>query len=337
MKLSDIAEVLGGECHGSDVDIERVGSLDCKFDKAILYVEKKKYLNPALAMNPAAIVVGHGLEPENDIPYIVVEYPKHAFIKLLELFAPKRAEYSGIDTQARIADGAVIHNTAAIMPGAVILDGAQIGENSAIYPGCVIEQDAEIGKNSVLYSGVVVRAGCVIGENCIIHSGTVIGSDGFGYYENDGEIIKIPQIGIVKIGDNVEIGANCCIDRATVGITEIGNDTKLDNMVHIAHNVRIGSKCYLAAMAAISGSVNIGDHVAIMGQVGVGDHVSIADGTVVLGQSGILNDIKKPEILFGTPARQVREHHKIHSSLKYVPELLKRVKSLEDKLKGDDN
>jgi UDP-3-O-[3-hydroxymyristoyl] glucosamine N-acyltransferase len=334
MKLSKIAVILNEIHYGKDVEIERVGSLEEEFENAILYVEKKKFLDKALSLKPAALVVPRGLKTE-DVPCIEVDDPKLAFIRLLELFAPDGTGFSGICDGAHVAEGAVIGKGAVIMTGAVIMSGVCIGEGSIIYPGCIIEKNAVIGNKSVLYSGVIVRERCVVGDECIIHSGAVLGSDGFGYYEKDGRVIKIPQIGIVKLGNRVEIGANCCIDRGTVGATEIGDDTKLDNLVHIAHNVKIGKCCYIAALAGISGSVTVGNHVAIMGQAGIGDHLSIPDGTVILGQSGIPNDIKKADIYIGTPIRQVREHHRINSALKYLPELLKRVRILEEKIKGD--
>lgn len=334
MKFSKIAEIINGTRYGKDVEIERVGSLDEKFENAVLYVEKKKFLAKALSLNPAALVVSRGMKTD-DVPCVEVDDPKLAFIKMLELFAPEVPGFSGICGGANVADGAIIGKGVVIMPGAVIMDGVQIGEGSIIYPGCIIENNCSIGSKSILYSGAIVRERCVIGDECIIHSGAVLGSDGFGYYEKDGRVIKIPQIGIVKLGNRVEVGANCTIDRATVGATEIGDDTKLDNLVHVAHNVKIGKCCYIAALAGISGSVTVGNHVAIMGQVGIGDHLSIADGTVILGQSGIPSDIKKADIYIGTPIRQVREHHRINSSLKYLPELLKRVRILEERLKGD--
>ncbi len=334
MKLSKITEILGGTRHGNDVDIERVGSLDDKFANAILYVEKKKFLETALSLDPAALVVGRGMRIDS-VPCIEVDDPKYAFIKLLEIFSPEHPDCAGISKDAIVADDAVVGKGAVIMQGAVVMSGASIGDGCLIYPGCVIEKDAQVGVKSVLYSGVVIRERCVVGDECIIHAGAVLGSDGFGYYEKDGRVIKIPQIGNVRLGNRVEIGANCTLDRATVGTTEVGDDTKLDNLVHIAHNVRIGKCCYIAALAGISGSVTIGNHVAIMGQVGVSDHLSIADGTVILGQSGIPGDITKADIYIGTPIRQVREHHRIHSSLRYLPELLKRVKILEEKFKGD--
>lgn len=336
MKLSEIAQILNGELSGDDVEVERVGTLDENFKNAVLYVEKKKYLKAALSMKPAALVVKKGLRTDA-VPCIEVEDPKLAFIKLLELFAPPGIKNTGIDKNAYIADDAEIGDQAVIMPGAVVMNGARIGGGSYIYPGCVIERNVVVGGNCVLYSGVIVRERCSVGSECIIHSGAVIGSDGYGYHENNGEVYKIPQIGDVKIGDRVEIGANCSIDRATVGTTEIGDDTKLDNLIHIAHNVKIGKGCFIAALAGISGSVTVGDRVAIMGQAGIGDHLTIPDGTIILGQSGIHNNIKKADIYFGTPARQVREHHRIHSSLKYLPDLIRRVKILEEKTGGGED
>lgn len=334
MKLSEISDILSGFHHGDDVNIERLGCLDTEYENAILYVENEKYLDQVLSKKPVAVVVQSGLIPQN-IPFIEVENPKLAFIRLLELFAQSEQFTAGANTDSIIDAEADIGKDAVIMQGAVVMKGALIGENSIIYPNCVIEPNVSIGAGTILYSGVVIRTSCIVGENCRIHSGTVIGSDGYGYYEDNGQIIKIPQIGIVKIGDRVEIGANCCIDRATVGTTEIGNDTKLDNLIQIAHNVKIGERCYIAAQAGISGSVVVGNHATILGQVGIGDHISIAPDTVIMGQSGIHNDVKEADILFGTPARSVKEHHRIHSSLKYVPELLKRVKLLEKKIFGD--
>ncbi|MCU0822378.1 MAG: UDP-3-O-(3-hydroxymyristoyl)glucosamine N-acyltransferase [Spirochaetes bacterium] len=336
MKLSEIAKILNGTMLGNDVEIENVGSLDEKFENAVLYVEKKKFLDRALSLNPAALVVSRGLKT-GDVPRIEVDDPKFAFIKLLDLFTPEGEDSRGISRESYVADGAVIGKGAVVMPGTVIMNGVRIGEGSVIYPGCVLERNSSVGVKSVLYSGVIVRERCVIGDECIIHSGAVLGSDGFGYYEKDGRVIKIPQIGTVRVGNRVEIGANSSIDRGTVGATEIGDDTKLDNLVHIAHNVKIGKSCYIAALAGISGSVTVGNHVAIMGQVGVSDHISIADGTVILGQSAIPGDIEKADIYIGTPIRQVREHHRINAALKYLPELLKRVRTLEEKNKGEES
>ncbi|MDY6968531.1 MAG: UDP-3-O-(3-hydroxymyristoyl)glucosamine N-acyltransferase [Spirochaetota bacterium] len=328
MKLSKIAGFLNGSLNGKDIEVERVGSLEVEFENAIIYIEGEEYLEKALSKKPVAIVAPHGICIDN-IPCIFVDDPKLAFIKLLNIFSEKREEPPGIDPRASVDDRAEVDKNATVMLGVVIMEGAQILANSIIYPNCIIEKDACVGRNSILHSGVIIKEKCAVGDDCIIHSGVVIGSDGFGFYEKDGRVLKIPQNGNVKIGDRVEVGANCCIDRATLGTTEIGDDTKLDNLVHIAHNVKIGKKCYIAAQAGISGSVTVGEHVTILGQVGIGDHLSIADETIILGQSGILNDIKKADVLFGTPSRCVKEHHKIHASLKYLPDLLKRTKRLE--------
>jgi UDP-3-O-[3-hydroxymyristoyl] glucosamine N-acyltransferase len=329
MHLSQIAEMVEGRLHGEDVIIERLGNLDSNNENAIVYVENEKKLKECLNGNPAALLVPRGIQPAA-IPSVEVEDPKMAFIVLLRIFSPSRERRgikdAHIDAQASLGEQVVV------MPGAVIMAGASLGDNCIVYPNCVIEEDVIVGRNTILYSGVVVRERCIIGSDCILHAGTVVGADGYGFYEKDGDIIKIPQIGNVVIGDRVEIGANCCIDRATVDSTRIGSDTKFDNMVHVAHNVRIGEKCYIVAQVGISGSVTVGNRVVIAGQVGIADHVSIADGTVIMGQSGITSDVRKPDILFGTPARPVKEHHRIQAALKYLPQLLKRVKKIERKL-----
>ena len=330
MRLSEIAKRLSEGYYGKDVDIERIGNLETDFDNQILYIEDKKYIEKAKARNPAALIVPRGVVP-GDIPFIEVDNPKLAFIRLLELFNPV-AVAPGIDENALIDNKAIIGQNASIMAGAVIMSGAEIGNNCMIYPNCVIETDVSIGHNTILYSGVIIRERCIIGENCIIHSGVVIGADGFGFHDEGQDKMKIPQIGIVKIGNHVEIGANCTIDRATIDATEIGDHTKFDNLVHIAHNVKIGEKCIFAAQAGISGSVTIGNRVIILGQVGLVDHISIADDTIIMPQSGVANDMKKPNIVFGTPARPIKEHHKINAALKYLPDLLKRVRKLEEKL-----
>lgn len=328
MKLSEIAAKLNEKYYGEDVNIKNLGSLDSNYPDQILYVENSKFLEKVLARNPAAIVVPRDLY-KGEISFIEHDDPKLAFIKLLEIFNPSPKINMGIHTNAIIADRSVIADTATIMQGAVVMDNVTIEADCVIYPNCVIERDVTIGSGTILYSGVIIRERCTIGSDCIIHPGTVIGADGFNFYEKDGEKIKTPHIGITRVGDRVEIGANCTIDRAVVDKTEIESDTKLDNLVHIAHNVKIGKKCIIAAQAGISGSSVIGDNVMILGQVGIADHVEIASNTIIMPQSGIPSDIKTADIVFGTPARPRKEHHKIHAALKYLPDLLKRVSSLE--------
>lgn len=336
MKLSEIATALDCPYFGNDIEIERIGSLEKEYDNAIIYVEKKRYLETALSLKPAALLVGDNIKLDN-MSYIQVEDPKLGFIKLLNLFNPNTAASAEKTEDVKLSGKAKIGSNVVFMQGVIVMDDASVDDNCIVYPGCIIEKNVKIGKNCIIYSGAIIRERCIIGDDCIIHSGAVIGSDGFGYYEKDGKNYKIPQIGDVKIGNEVEIGANTCIDRATIGTTEIGDETKLDNLVHIAHNVKIGKGCFFAAMVGVSGSVTIGDRVAIMGQVGIADHISIPDGTIVLGQSAVTNNLKKAEIYVGSPSRPVREHHKIHASLKYLPELLKRVKSLEKKLEGEES
>ncbi|MBN2038629.1 MAG: UDP-3-O-(3-hydroxymyristoyl)glucosamine N-acyltransferase [Spirochaetes bacterium] len=328
MRLSEIAAKLNEKHYGEDVDIKSLGSLDTDYPDQILYVENSKYLKKALSRNPAAIVVPRNLY-KGEISYIEHDDPRFAFIQLLKIFNPFAANDKGIHANAIVSDSAVISDSVTIMAGAVIMDNVTLEADCVIYPNCVIGRDVSIGKGTILYSGVIVMEGCTLGRDCIVHPGTVIGADGFNFYDRKGEKIKTPHIGIAKIGDRVEIGANCTIDRAVVDKTEIGDDTKLDNLVHIAHNVKIGKKCIIAAQAGISGSSVIGDNVMILGQAGIADHIEIAGNTIIMPQSGIPGNIKTPDIVFGTPARPRKEHHKIHAALKYLPDLLKRVSSLE--------
>ncbi|MFH0974932.1 MAG: UDP-3-O-(3-hydroxymyristoyl)glucosamine N-acyltransferase [Spirochaetota bacterium] len=334
MKLSEIAGILNEEYAGADVEIDSVGSLESvSANNKIIYIENAKFLEKAKSKNPAALVIPRGLNTGN-IPFIESDDPRLVFIRLLGIFNPSRGRYDSgcADIDAIISEQANIDISATVMAGAVIMEGANVGANCFIYPNCVLESNCSVGSGTILYSGVVMRERCTVGNECILHSGTVIGSDGFGFYKKDNEIIKIPQTGIVKIGDRVEIGANCAIDRATVDKTEIGNDTKLDNLVHIAHNVKIGQKCFILAQTVIGGSATIGSNVIISGQVAVADHVVIPDNTIIMGQSAIHNNIKKADIFAGTPARPAKEHHRIFAALKYLPELLKRVKVIEDKI-----
>jgi UDP-3-O-[3-hydroxymyristoyl] glucosamine N-acyltransferase len=332
MKLSKIAELLDEKFFGDDVEVDNLGSLESDLLNEIIYIDNEKFLKKIKHKQPAALVISRGLNA-NGIPFIEVNDTKKAFVTLLGIFNPVKKKSNGeISAKAFIDSSAKIDQNVTIMQGAVIMENAAIGRGTVVYPNCVIEDNCIIGTDTILYSGTIIRERCVVGNNCILHSGTVIGADGFRFYEKDGEIIKIPHIGTVKIGNFVEIGANCTVDRATIDVTEIGSHTKLDNMVHVAHNVIVGEKCIIAAQAGISGSSVIGNHVYILGQAGIADHVHIADNTIIMPQSGIPSDINTAQTVFGTPARQVKEHHRIFAALKYLPDLLKRVKLLEDKI-----
>ncbi len=343
-KLAELAQKLGGTLQG-DANLEIAGVRDLELIRVrdpqampvkghIYFVESKKNFNAHPESKECdALLTTKALAP-NYKNAIVVEEPvaRIAFIRLLELFekipAPVAAEKGG----AYIAPGAKVDSTAIIMHGAVILAGAEIGAGSVIHPNAVIEQNVKIGAHTVIHPTVVVKQGCTIGDHCIIHSATVIGADGFGFYDKEGQRYKIPQIGNVIVGNHVEMGSSCSVDRATIESTTIGDYTKFDDQVHVGHNCQVGKYIYIAGNTVLAGSVVLEDNVTIGGQTAISGKVLVRKGSLVMGMSALAADSEPGTMYFGIPARPAREMHKINSSLGYVPELLKRVSSLEEKL-----
>jgi UDP-3-O-[3-hydroxymyristoyl] glucosamine N-acyltransferase len=255
-----------------------------------------------------------------------------AFIKVLNLFDKTPAFQPGISGAAQVDASARIAPSAAVLPGAVVMANAVIGPGCVLYPGVVVEPYAEVGEGTLLYPCAVVGHHCVVGRHCIIYGGAVIGADGFGYYDRPGQRHKIPQIGNVVISDHVEIGAGCTIDRATIESTTVGTYTKIDDQVHIGHNCRIGRYIYIIGNSAIGGSVVIEDGAMISGMVIVKDHVRVAKGSGVMGMSGLAQDTEPGQAYFGTPALPAREAHKMHAALRRLPELIAKVRKLEEQL-----
>lgn len=255
---------------------------------------------------------------------------RRAFIALLSAYDDIPVHPAGISPKALVDPAAKIAASAAILPGAVVMAHAKIGERCVVHPGAVIHPYASIGDDTVLHSAVVIEHHCVVGRNCIIHAGTVIGSDGFGFYDDAEGRHKVPQIGTVTVGDHVEMGSGCTIDRATIASTTIGAHTKLDNQVHVAHNCRIGRFVYIAGNSGLAGSVVLEDGVMISGMVSVKDHVTLAKGTIIMGMSGVAQDTEPKTAYFGTPARPARTMHKMNAALERLPELLAKLRKLDE-------
>jgi len=231
-----------------------------------------------------------------------------------------------------IGQNAVIGADPSIHPYAVIADEVRIGDRAIIYPGVWIGKGTTIGDDAVIYSNVNIRENVHIGHRVIIHAGATIGSDGFGYATEDGRHHKIPQVGGVIIGDDVEIGANTTIDRATLGNTVIKRGTKIDNLVQVAHNVTVGEHCILVAQVGIAGSCTLGKYVVLAGQAGLADHVTIGDGAVVTAQSGVLDDVQPGQVMGGTFAMPLREWLKTQALIKKLPDLKKEVAALKSQV-----
>lgn len=253
-----------------------------------------------------------------------------AWLKVLKLWELQLAESPwGLDPKAQISRTARLGKNVSVGAFSIIEDRVSVGDATEIYPQCYIGRSVTIGKDCLIYPRVVIRERCVIGDRVIIHPGTVIGADGFGFITVNGKHEKVPQIGTVEIGNDVELGANCTIDRATTGATRIGDGTKFDDAVHIAHNVIIGRGCLFAAQTGIAGSTTIGDYVICGGQAAITDHAQVASGTIVGGQAGIIGDVKQKDILWGTPARNHREALKLQALYGKLPELFETVKKLQ--------
>jgi UDP-3-O-[3-hydroxymyristoyl] glucosamine N-acyltransferase len=331
MKLKDIAELVNGAIIGDEgIEITGVAGIGDAKDGDITYLSRTGLLAQARQCGASAVLVR---EQAEDLvkQQIIVKNPQYAFALLLAHFHEKPPIFKGISEKAVVSSSASVGSGTAIYPFAFVADGAVIGENCVIYPGVFIGDNSRVGSECILYPGVTVREGVVIGNRVLIHPGAVIGADGFGYVFEEGAHRKIPQVGGVIIGDDVEIGANVTIDRATVGNTVIGEGSKIDNLVHIAHNVVIGSHVIIIAGAGVAGSCEIGDGAVIGGQVALSDHVKVEAGTMIVGQSGVISDVKKG-IYSGSPILPHRNWLKSSALFAKLPELNRRLRELEEKM-----
>ncbi|MFZ0392124.1 MAG: UDP-3-O-(3-hydroxymyristoyl)glucosamine N-acyltransferase [Calditrichia bacterium] len=334
-KLSELAEKVNGRVEGKgDPLIRGAAKIDDASENDITFLANPKYKDALSATRAAAVVVGPDIVLEKDIPKIRVDDAYFRFLQIFLLFHPQKSPIEpGIHKTAVIDPSADIGENAAIGPHAVIGKNCRIGKNARILPNCVIMDNVEIGDHCLFYPLVSVRENCRIGHRVIIHNGAVIGSDGFGFAPHEGVFHKIPQVGRVVLEDEVEIGANCTIDRATMGETVIRKGCKLDNLVHIAHNVEVGSFTVIAAQTGISGSTKIGHHVMMGGQVGTVGHITIGNFAQIGAQSGVSKSVPEKEVMFGYPARPIMRTKRIEAVVNQLPELLKRIKTLENQLK----
>jgi len=279
-----------------------------------------------------AVIVGRRIE-DLAAPQLVVENVDGALIEALKAFAPKlKSASAGIDATAKVGKDVKFGEGVAVGPGVVIDDGAEIGASSVIAGGCKIGENSRIGAHCRLDSNVVVYHNCTIGNNVVIQANSTIGSIGFGYSFIDGSHTLIPHNGGVVVEDFVEIGANCCVDRAKFGNTVIGAGTKVDNLVQIGHNVVIGKCCLVAGQVGISGSCKIGDGVVLGGQAGLADNIEIGDGAMVGAQSGVTHNIGASQQVAGSPAIDARETFRIISLMKRLPKLAEQLKQLSKRL-----
>lgn len=330
-----IASMVGGRVDG---DAEASVSSFAKIEEAgqgqLAFLANPKYEDHLYTTRASVVIVHSGLVPRAPITasLVRVDDPYGAFAKLLAAYQEMATQRpSGIEQPSHVAPSARVGKDVYIGAFAYVAEGAVVGDGAQIYPQAYVGRNARIGEGSVLHPGVKVYHDCIIGNHVTVHAGCVIGGDGFGFApQKDGSYAKVPQIGHVVIEDHVEIGANTCIDRATMGATVIRKGTKLDNLVQIAHNVEVGSDNVIAAQAGISGSTKIGDRVQIGGQAGLAGHITIAEGTRINGQSGVTKSIRKARsAVNGTPAFEHSDYLRSQAVFRKLPDLERRILELE--------
>lgn len=333
--LGDIASKLNARLVGDgSIAIRDIAPVEDAREGDITLIADRKHLKLINETKASAVIISEGLALDTDKNLLIVKDPYIALADAIGLLRPKDIVETGAHPLAHVHPGARVSASASIGAFAVIEAGAEVLENAVIYPFVYIGRGARVGAGATLYPGVVVRDGCVIGSSVIVHSNSVIGSDGFGYAKVAAGYRKIPQAGIVRIGDNCEIGACVTIDRATLGETVIGAGTKIDNLVQIAHNVRIGRDCIIVAQTGIAGSAVIGNSVQLGGQCGVAGHIEVGDNCAVAAKTGVTNTIKKGSTVSGMPAIPHRDWLRSSAVFAELPELKKRIMELEKRLAG---
>ncbi len=343
MTTSEIANLINASLSGlPDMIISGVNRIESAKQGELTFLADDKFINYLTDNNASCIIVPKSFEqnPHEHQCFIYSENPYSDFVTILRFIdSQKPAKSSGVHPSSVTGNNCSISESASIGPGVVIGDNCTIDDNVVIYPNVVIYDNVQIGANTVIHASAVCCDDTVIGKNCIIYAGVILGSEGFGYLENkgDGSYNRIPQLGNVVLGDDVEVGANTTIDRAIAGSTYIGNGVKLDNLVQIGHNCEIGENTAIAAQTGISGSVKVGKRNRFGGQVGLAGHLYTADDVTLIAQSGVSKSVAKPGAYFGAPAKEIGKAFRIEAAMRQLPDALaelhnlkKQVKKLED-------
>lgn len=337
MKVSEIARRVGGEIEGDgEQEIRGVASLENASEQELSFAEGARALESAAASRAGCILVPEGSCVAGRTT-VAVRNLRLAFIRAAEALHPARAAQPGIHPTALIAEGVRLAPDVSVGPYAVIESAVSVGAGTHLGAGVYLGEGVKLGSRCLLYPRVSIYPGVHVGNRVTLHAGVVLGSDGFGYLFAEGRHQKFPQLGGLIIEDDVEIGANTTVDRGSLGTTRIGEGTKIDNLVQIAHNVRIGRHSVIAAQTGISGSTEVGDYVVMGGQVGIGDHARIGNRAVIGGGTGILpgKSIRPGSVMWGTPSRPLSEFKKMYAQLSRLPELARKVKELSAKLPAE--
>lgn len=327
--LRDLAAAVGGSVEGNaEKRIDGVAPLETASATQIAFLANMKYRDQAIASKAGAILAPFGVDlGGRDV--VRVPDPYLAVAKILDLFHPPSRHAAGVREGARVGSGCVIDPSAAILPGAVLGDRVRVGAGTVVHSGVVVGDDCAIGSNCVLHPNVTLYARTVVGNRAIVHAGAVIGSDGFGFAHDGTAPVKVPQIGNVIVEDDVEIGANTTVDRATFGSTIIRRGAKIDNLVQVAHNVEVGEGSILVAQSGISGSTKLGRGVIFAGQSGAVGHISIGDGSKVGAKAAVTHDLPAGSFVIGHPAVDARIWRRAATAFAKLPGMLRRLRALE--------
>ncbi len=333
MRLKELAGRIGARpLTDEDPEISGVGGLDSLKEGYLTFISNPGLLPRLRESSAAAVIVKEPLQ-DIGIPQLVADVPLLAFARALEIFYVRPRRPEGVMPGAFVSDSATIGRDVTIHPMSHIARGVTIGDRTVVYPGVCIGEDSSIGEDCVIHPNVTIRERVRIGSRVIIQPGAVIGSDGFGYVFSGGRHCKIPQVGSVVVEDDVEIGASVTIDRATTGETLIGEGTKIDNLVQVGHNVKIGKHCIIVGQVGIGGSAEIGDHVTLAGQVGVSDHVKIESGAVIGAKSGVISRVGKG-VYSGIPVMPHFRWLRSRAVFEKLPELHKKMGEIERKVES---
>ena len=337
------AEMIAGLLNGTIVGdknatVSTVSSIDGGKRGSLAYLTNAKYEQYVYTTEASIVLVDNAFEPKQEVATTLIKVANvgECVLNLLEMYNATRPRKTGISKLASINEAAEVGDSCYVGDFTVIEAGAKVGANCQIYPQCYIGDNVTIGEGTKLYPGVKIYEGCVIGKNCILHAGVVIGADGFGFAPRaDGTFAKIPQLGNVIIEDNVELGANTCIDRAKTDSTIVRQGVKLDNLIQIGHNVEIGANTVMSAQVGIAGTSKVGANCFVAGQVGVADHVTIGDRVQLGSKSGIDKNVPDGEIRFGYPALPGLQYHRSFAIFRQLPDLAAKVRELERRLNSE--
>jgi UDP-3-O-[3-hydroxymyristoyl] glucosamine N-acyltransferase len=334
--LAELANGVGGKVVGdASVTVTSVSAVEDAVAGCLTFAVEERYLEAALKSRAAAVLVDASIAPPSaPKPLIVVENARRALSRLLGAMRPQRPAGPYRDATAIVAPDAELAGDVFVGAHAYIGRRARIGSGAIVGAGAYVGDDAVVGAGSWLHPHAAVLHRCVIGERVVLHAGSVIGSEGFGWAFTEGRLERIPQVGNVVLEDDVEIGANTCVDRAQTGSTRIGTGTKIDNLVQIGHNCRIGKHCAIASQTGLAGSTVIGDYCKIAGQVGFKGHITVGSGVTIAGQSGVWGDVPDGMTISGNPARDHREDLRREVMIRKLPKLIARVEALERDRRG---